>query len=67
MSARTENEHYKDLLRALARDIEEEADHLRKLITDEDSSCPARKLRIARLAAFDHVLGLLKVYETWDW
>lgn len=52
---------------SLVETVQEEADHLRKLVDDDDSSCPAHALRRERLAALEWVLSLGDTLTRWEW
>lgn len=56
-----------DVLHALTRSVEEEAEPLRRLIADEDSDCIVRDLRAARLEGLEFALRLFRQTELWEW
>ena len=51
----------------LVQTVEEEAGAVRRLVDDDDSSCPARALRRERLAALEWVLSLGDTLTRWEW
>lgn len=51
----------------LIETVDEEAESLRALVRDPDSSCPARQSRQDRLAALEWVLGVADTLKRWDW
>jgi hypothetical protein len=56
-----------ELLQALTRTVDEEAEPLRKLIADEDSDCMTRDLRAARLEGLEFALRAFRRAEGWEW
>lgn len=56
-----------ELLKALTRTVEEEADTLRRAVADEDSDCLVRDLRAERLAAMEWMLRVFRQAERWEW
>lgn len=54
---------YEGLLETVA----EEAQALRELVRDPDSSCPARVMRQERLAALEWVLNVGDTLRRWEW
>ncbi len=59
--------HTPDFAAALDRSLGEEIDALRALVENEDADCVARDLRAERLAAYEHVLRIVRRLETWEW
>lgn len=61
------NYPWENAFEALCITINEEADSLEALVSDEDSSCPARELRRERAAALRYVLGVADTLRRWEW
>lgn len=58
---------WQEAYEALTRSLAEEATSLEKMVSDDNSSCPARELRRERAAAFRYALALSENLTRWEW
>lgn len=56
-----------ELLHALTRTVQEEADAVRRLVEDEDADCMTRDFRAARLEGLEFALRAFRQAERWEW